>query len=449
MRERDVFPHQVLLLPKPGPDGVKLAVRMGLRIRPEHHWEVVLYAGPDALDGIPNDLWFDDEIIWHRQQFGVPGQVASASVFVDGTTMYAAALQSDVVQRISRRRHLKTRVEKRFHGWDRLLLNALVAVAAEKGMAALCVPTATTAMANIDRSRTVEPELFERVYDRHVQERFDARVEGRWWRIGIAENRDRVVTVPLRAEPIALGDTVCVCHDIERGVGHRDVEPEFAVDADRTAGAHFRQMLAVERARGVRATYNVVGSLWTEVSDAIRSDGHAVGFHSFDHETWSRDGRRAELRRRLRLDRAARQRAVTQLARCRGLDGQVRGYRPPRSRLGPDTDETKLGWFSFEWLASSHRSLGFATPRLEHGVVKLPILRDDFALHLGTDYDAWESDVLAVAGAAAPVAVVSLHDCYGDRWLPQYDELLGRLAGLGEIRTLDDVANDVIRVSAF
>ena len=42
------FPHQLRFLPRPGPDGAKLARRMyGLK-RPEHGIELVLHAAPEA-----------------------------------------------------------------------------------------------------------------------------------------------------------------------------------------------------------------------------------------------------------------------------------------------------------------------------------------------------------------------------------------------------------------
>ena len=444
--ERDVFAHRVLLVPKAGPDGAKLAARMGLRIRPDDHWQVVLHALPEALAGIPDDVWFDDDIVWHRQHLGLPGQIASASLFVDGTTMYSAAHQSDVVQRISRRRHLKTRIEKRFHGWDRMLLNALVALAAEKGMRALCVPTAATAMSHTDQARAVGPELFDRIYDRHVHDRFSARPDGGWWRIDVDANRERFVSVPVGTEPLTVERTVCVCHDIEAGHGHRDVDPDFAAAADRAAPQNLCRMLEVEQSRDVRATYNVLGVVWPDVHSKVRGAGHALGFHSFDHALGP--PRRGAVRRRLGLDRAERRTGLAQLSRCRGLDGQVRGYRPPRSRLGPETDEARLAWFSFEWLASSTSSLGFATPQLEHGIVKLPIDRDDFTLHRGGGYEDWQDAVVSSA-AETEVYAVSLHDCYADTWLPRYSELLGRLVDIGTLRTLDDVADDVLRANAI
>ena len=39
---------------------------------------------------------------------------------------------------------------------------------------------------------------------------------------------------------------------------------------------------------------------------------------------------------------------------------------------------------------------------------------------------------------------LSLHDCYASHWLPHYRELLRKFMSRGRLRTVDDVAFDVI-----
>ena len=87
-RRRDSFAHRVHHLPKCGPDGFRLASWMCGVEDPEALWELVLYAAPELLEGLPPDLFFDDDIVWHQQQFGIPGQVASANIVLDGDTVY-------------------------------------------------------------------------------------------------------------------------------------------------------------------------------------------------------------------------------------------------------------------------------------------------------------------------------------------------------------------------
>lgn len=71
------FPHRVYHLPKAGPDQLKLARRMcGVR-DPNKLWEVVVYATSPATDEFPEELFFDDDLIWHQQQFGNTGHVTN------------------------------------------------------------------------------------------------------------------------------------------------------------------------------------------------------------------------------------------------------------------------------------------------------------------------------------------------------------------------------------
>ena len=173
-RQRSFFPHRVAFLPRPGPDGYKLAERMcGWHDR-SSLWEVVLFADDAMLAEFPLDLFFDDELLWHRQHFGRPGQVACANVFVAIKEMWSMSHFSDLVQRIGRRREHKTRIERRFKGWHDMLLNALLALAVDRGVRRLRIPTSSLQIKHTDPRRSVRPELFERVYDRSVNPLFEA-----------------------------------------------------------------------------------------------------------------------------------------------------------------------------------------------------------------------------------------------------------------------------------
>jgi len=444
-RARDYFPHRTFYLPKAAPDGRKLATRSGLRPESSQLWQVVVFARPPATDGLPSELFFDDEIFWHRQHYFMPAQVATASMVVDGSRLYTAAHHSDFVQRISRRREFKTRVEARFRGWDRVLMNSILAFAVEQGLTTVCVPTADAAREQTDELRSVQPELFDRVYDRHVRDPYHAARADAWWAIEIGANRERILLGEPRSEAITGAPTICVCHDVERGLGHRQTQPEFVAIADADAGAALDTMLEGERSLGIAATYNVVGSMLGEVRAPLEADGHCIGFHTFDHHVERRSDRvRSKLARSLHLgaipDGVP---ARHQLGQCRSVDYRIKGYRPAQSRLGADTDEASLAHHNFEWLASSTRSFGFDEPRVEHGIVKIPIRFDDFPLHRGMAYDEWETRIVEQARGAAFLAF-SLHDCYGARWRDHYDELLRRVTEFGTPKTLDQVAAEVI-----
>lgn len=421
---RHFFPHRWYALRKCGPDGARLAEWMSGVTDPGRLWQLVVYATSPDADEFPDELYFDPDLNWHQQHGNRRGLVASASMAVAGGTVYTAAHQSDLVQRISRRREFKTRIEKVFQGWHRLLLNGIAGFAAEQGLHRILVPSAELAMTHTDRNRSVQPELFERVYDRAIQHQFAATREGGWWRLDLDRNRGALAPTIRREERIESSRTVCVAHDIERGMGHRDVEPEFGREADRNSPAALDQMLDIERRAGIRCTYSVVGSLLEEIRESIERDGHCLAFHSFDHGPGE------------------------QLEACRRVDYRIKGYRPPRSVLTPELSDRLLCWHNFEWLASSEYSLGYRVPRLENRLVRIPILLDDFSMHRdGVGFEEWARRALGLVREREFV-VVSLHDCYASHWLPGYQRFLEDLQKLARLRTLDEVAADLFLASA-
>ena len=419
-RSNHVFPHRIRRLPKVGPDGFKLAQWMCKGRDPNQLWQIVLHASGSSLDEFPESLFFDPDLVWHQQHFNRAGQVASVGLMADGRTLFTAVHQSDLVQRISRRREYKTRVESVFRGWHHLLLNAVVGFAADRGFREVRVPTSELALEHTDRSRTVQRELFERVYDRAVAHCFSVVRSGRWWSIDVRGNHARLVRPERGSERLDQGSTVCLCHDIERGWGHRGIDDRFASQADEDAPAALEQMLEVERKVGVRATYSVVGAFLNEVRGRIERDGHCVAFHSYDHD-----------------------RAREQLPACRRVDYRIKGYRAPQSRITPELSGTKLLWHNFEWLASSATAFGFDRPRLDQRLVKIPIELDDFPMHEGRlTFEQWRAKLMEATRQTGFVAF-GLHDCYARHWLPYYEELLIELRTRARFRTLDEVAADL------
>lgn len=425
-KRRHFFPHRIRHLPKCGPDEFMLAGRMCGKDDPAAMWEIVLYADPAALREFPPGLFFDDELIWHQQQFGLPGQVATASLILDGTTLHSITHVSDLVQRIALRREHKTRIEKRFGGWRQMLLNAVLGFAMEHGARRVRMPSAKLARRHTDRERAVGFGLFDRVYDRTVTERLPVRREGEWWVVETADFRDRVVKADRRLETRPRRKTICICHDVERGLGHLEADPAFARRAERTSPGDLAAMRRIETEAGVAATYFVVGSLLSDVRDGLEADGHALAFHSFDH----------------RIDRD------DQLRRCREVDYRLKGYRPPKSEITAELSDRALLFHNFEWIASAPRTLGVSAPQMCTGLVRLPIVFDDYPMYAGAlTYDDWERSALDRI-AASDFAAVSLHDCYAPYWLPRYRRFLEQVQELGELRTLDEIAAEVTLRSA-
>lgn len=417
---RHFFPHRLFALPKCGPDGYRVAEAMwGLRDLGAH-WQLLMYCDPAIVEQFPAALFFDDDLIWHQQHFGRPGQVATASIVIDSGVMFTCTHHSDLVQRIGRFRRHKTRIEKLLSGWPWMLLNGLLAFARERGIRIVRVPGSRLAMRHTDQARTVQPYLFERVYDRPAREFPGAVPHGDWWEIDVAQTAASVVMPELRSEPLAEPKVACVFHDLERGLGHQDTDLDLARQADAAAAQALAAMLAVEAKAGVSVTYNVVGRIMNDVRDEIESAGHALAFHSFDHG----DG--------------------SQLQRCRKLDYRLKGYRPPRSMITAELGDDRLALHNFEWLASGTRSLGTETPVMRNRLVRLPVTFDDFPLYTGAmQYEDWEQMVLGHVARNAYTAI-GLHDCYAHLWLSRYASLLEKLSAAARPRTFNHLSAEVI-----
>jgi len=275
-KARYFFPHQLFYLPKCGPDGFQSAERLFRGVEPNQLWEILLYADSSIIADLPADLFFDDDIIWHQQQLGMTGHVASANLIVRGDALYTNNHFSDLVQRISRRRECKTRVEKRFMGWNHLLLNGILNFAVEHNLKRIYTPTAdlVVEMADPKRRHKLQRELFDRIYDRDVNARFKPERAGAWWVIDVAEHRNRLV-MPEKKQIQAefKTKTICLYHDIERGIAHTRVDPKLAEFANRNAANALEQMLSIEKEYNVRATYSIVGLFLQEIRARIRASG--------------------------------------------------------------------------------------------------------------------------------------------------------------------------------
>jgi hypothetical protein len=414
------FPHRFHYLPRCGPDAFKVAGRMGFGQRVDDHWQLMCFADRAALGDLPDELFFDDRLNWHQQHCYRAGHIAWANLVLKGSTLFTIAHQSDLVQRIAVRREYKTKVESAFSGWHRLLLNAVGNFAVEQHVRQIRIPCSSLAIAHTDPQRKVDSELFERIYDRAVNHHFSALRDGNWWQVDVAENRRAIVMARQGVEHETPKKTICLCHDIEWGLGHMDSEPRFAMSIEPLARGALDLILETERRAGVRATYAVVGILLEQVREQIARDGHCIAFHSFDHSG-----------------------ADHQLSRCRETDYRLRGYRAPRSQMTAELNEPELCRHNFHWLASSAFSLKSNVPVLDKRVVKIPILFDDYDLFRGRiDFEAWRHKALDAIRTHDFVAF-SLHDCYAEFWLPHYAQLLSEISGLGELKTLDEVADDL------
>ena len=416
LARRELFAHEVVAIAKPYPDSQFLLERRGISRRRQMHGAFVqlnLYS-LDLFD-LPAEVFSDPEVNWHAQQLGRRGLIAAAGIFLEGSRAIIVTLQSDLCQQLYRHRTLKadwkTRIETHFGHWHVLLFNAVLDFCLVSGVEEALSPTGNLVVARTEKP--ISPALFLRIYD-HPKARYICELSGLggapYWKMSILSNIDRIA----RLTPVdvgtarASGPAIAIFHDIEE-----DVDTHVSADQCRH---HLTAMLRIEQAAGVDSTYSVLGRLMgakrPEILDS--SPHHSIGFHSYDHAT-SRD----------------------QLRRCREVDLRIRGYRPPRSRLTSELGVRRLTFFNFEWLASSASSLGQWGCRLENGLVKIPIHFDDYPLHrLMQDYQAWEARLFE-ALRERPFLAFGLHDCYAEHWLPNYPQLLAKLARHGSFITAD------------
>jgi hypothetical protein len=424
-RRRPFFAHHMLYVPRAAPDALRLSGWMLGSHDANRLWQLVLYADEAARAGLPEELFFDDDLVWHRQHLQQPGHIAYASIALHGRDLYGLNYVSDLVQRIARRREHKTQVNTRFRGWASILLNSIMAFALAGGKRTFFSPTADWVIRHTDPARQVDRELFDAVYDRAIEQAFQVRRTRNWWVIDVADNRDRIVLPQPRMERVETARTIALCHDVERGWGHKRSHPRFAAEAEQAAPAALDAMLAVERELAVRASYHVVGIIYPEVSGAISRDGHTLGFHSFDHDI-----------------------AAAQLQRCRAVDYRAEGYRPPQSRVTRELSDRNFCLHNFQWLASAAETIGTRLPRMKNRVLKIPIGFDDYPLFTGEmTYETWEARALQTIRQNHFTAF-SLHDCYAAHWLPHYRGFLEKLLQLGELRPLQDITNDLWLASA-
>jgi hypothetical protein len=419
---REYFPHRVAVIRKQYPDTFLVLERRGVsptELLAARFYQINLYS--NHLSGLPDELFSDRAVNWHSPQLGQKGLIAAAGVWVRDSAMTITLMQSDLCQQVYRhpglKRICKTRVENRFGYWYRILFNAILDFAIELGVAAVYSPTAEGIVSFI--RKRVEPDLFRRIYDAPATRYRCTRVtrdRAEYWEVPVAENAERVV----RLTPEHSGDTprkklICIFHDTEENVDTDIPAPECR--------RNLTAMLEIETRCGVRATYDILGSLFEDKREEIRESNqlHALAFHSFNHD----------------LD------DLNQLPQCRKVDLQVRGYRPPRSVITPELSDYSLSYYNFEWLASSRRSIAYDRCTLENGIAKIPILTDDYPLITGKmDWPAWERRLMESARSSNLLAF-GLHDCYARVWLDWYPDLLEKLAAIGEFATADELSDNV------
>jgi len=86
---------------------------------------------------------------------------------------------------------------------------------------------------------------------------------------------------------------------------------------------------------------------------------------------------------------------------------------------------------------------------LHNRFVKIPVHFDDYELYeKGTQFGEWEDKAIEILKEQNFVAF-GLHDCYGNYWMPYYEDFLKKIRDLGTFKTMDQVASDIYISSAL
>jgi peptidoglycan/xylan/chitin deacetylase (PgdA/CDA1 family) len=318
-----------------------------------------------------------------------------------------------------------------------MLFNGIMNFAHERGIRYFYSPTADLIIANIDPKRAVQRDLFERVYDKTLTQYFPADRRGKWWVVDVEQNKERIVRPERRTIRLPCDKTICIFHDIERGLGHRRIDMKLATLANANAPATISAMLRTEKAANIKTTYNVVGSFFNEVRQDIEENGHCLAFHSYDHKIdhWWPISKLLS--------------GKDQLDKLRDVDFHVRGFRPPQSRQTLEISDWRLCRYGFNWLASSLQKLRSCSPRVQNRLVKIPILLDDFLLYKKRiPFAYWEKTAIELIENNHFVTI-GLHDCYAQFWQHHYISFLEKVKQYGVFKTFDQVADETFLSSGY
>jgi len=372
------------------------------------------------IEGLPDNLFFDKKIIWHQQHFGKKGLIASAGLYLPNQEdIFIEVMQSDLLQQLFRtqkfRKLYRTKLEDKYKYWYKILFNAVLDFAIGNGFLKVYCPTSEQLSNNTKMK--VDNSFFTKVYD-YSKRNFNSSKKkikkAEYWKIDLKKNLDKIVRLkPLLREIKKSKKIVCIYHDIEE-----DVDTQISKEKCKE---YLQKMLEIEKKQGISVTYNLLGSLFNEKEKIIQSYGnHSISFHSYDHNL----------------------KDLNQLKKVREVNLQVRGYRPPQSKLTRELNDYNLSYHNFEWLMSSASSLNTTEPKLENGIVKIPLFIDDFPLHkMEISYERWENNLLETIKNNDFVAF-GTHDCYGYHWIGKYNELINKLKARGcEFRTCDEISN--------
>jgi len=256
----------------------------------------------------------------------------------------------------------------------------------------------------------------------------------------------------------------------------------LAESADKDAAKTLKGILKVEKKLNVKTTYNIVGSFLNEVKATIEKDGHCNAFHSYNHKTsrhsvtnymcdddsilalLSKIGYKVTyfvnlVRRLLSLNpfsyqpiatiyrnfmntvrkRLSLSLIINQFAACRSVDWRIKGYRHYQPKITSEVSDNDLCYYNFEWIAIDEKALG-TKPTFQNRIVKIPVFCDDYEMYKhNVSYETWEKSVIDRIKQSN----------YADYWLSQYSTFLDKIKSMGQLKTFNEVADQVFLANSI
>jgi len=463
------FPHRSYYIPQALSEQHRVAQRIWGLDRADGEYSLLMYAGPDDISRFPQELFFDKQVMIHRDHHGLPGLVGRAYLHIDGDRLYADEHHSDLVQRATCRMDHRSHLNRRFGTWHHMLLNSIMHFAMLMGLCEIYIPDSQKVMSAYIKNK-VDPTLFERLYDRNTQLHFAAEKRGDDWVIDVKSNREKLVEPRPIDEPTASPRrAVCLVHDITPAKPPGDDETR----------RHLEEMIAIERAAGVRSTYCVPADFLHACKEIIEDQDNAIAFNSqnltpyrylhrpIDVEspvmsTLTQAIRRADysIRKHLRIKpgyvptASALRNAVANplralinlpkkidvLSRCRQADFYVYGYRQTPDNLAAGMTDQHLRLHHFAWVLMQDPQVG-PVPIDDGRLFKVPITAQWSPEPAGREGFMNDAAALLDRIGQGPFHAINLPSASAPDWLPIYPQLLEQLKQSCDLWTVQDLCD--------
>ena len=401
------FPHKFYYLPKSGPDGIQAADFLLGNITSNHYVEVVLYALPPLLDKFPQDLFFDKKLVWHQQHYYLPGHIATADFVVFNNTIYLLTYLSDTVQRIACYPQYQSSIKRRFKGWLRCLINAVLNYAVENKINTIYSPRADFRIQFTDPDREVKLPFFQRIYDQTLLKTLNITKEGNWWRIDLDKNLDKIILANKVDETLENKKIISLSHDIDSAIDKETLNT----------------IAQMEKDSGIKANYHIPIAPLNDLRQVVESQNHSCSFIA-ENDFFHKESENA-------------------LPKCRKIDYRVKGVKKSQYLQEGLLNDDSLKCHNFEWIVIPSSELNANSSTFEKGLIKIPIhIHQDAFGSKQQDFTRWEEAVHHHLKTNTLTVIDFPIDLVSDN-LDAYKQLLREISQLGSVKTFDEISAEI------